>query len=49
MAKGALKLFLETIDEYDLNGILIKNDQQLANISQSLFGNWNYNTLRIFE
>ncbi len=39
--EGSLKLIFENIDTYDLNGVFIKNDLQLTDISQKAFGNWN--------
>lgn len=35
-----LKILLENISQYQLDGIFIKNDLQLPNISQKLLGNW---------
>jgi CRISPR-associated protein Cpf1 len=32
---------LQTIREYDLNKIYIRNDSQLTDISKKIFGNWN--------
>lgn len=36
-----LKILLENISQYQLDGIFIRNDLQLPNISQKLLGNWN--------
>lgn len=35
-----LKLLLESLENYDMSGIFIRNNQQLADISQKLFGDW---------
>ncbi len=35
-----LKLLLISIGDYDLSGIYIRNDQQLTDISQKIFGSW---------
>ena len=36
----SLRLQLELLGDFDLNGIFISNDSQLADISQKIFGNW---------
>ncbi|MDC1819440.1 type V CRISPR-associated protein Cas12a/Cpf1 [Bacteroides uniformis] len=36
----SLRLQLELLGDFDLNGIFISNDPQLADISQKIFGNW---------
>lgn len=36
-----LKSLIKSIDEYDTSGIYIKNDIQLTDISQKMFGSWN--------
>ena len=35
-----LKILLESLGNYDVEGIFISNDLQLTNISQQLFGSW---------
>lgn len=41
LGEGKLKMLLESLGEYDLEGIFICNDTQLTDISQRIFGNWN--------
>lgn len=36
-----LKYLLESLTDYNLNGIFIRNDQQLTEISQKTLGSWN--------
>lgn len=36
----SLKSLLQTLNEYDLGKIYIRNDQQLTEISQKVFGHW---------
>ncbi len=36
----SLKELLQTLEEYDLNKIYIRNDLQLTDISQKVFGHW---------
>lgn len=36
----SLKNLLETLAGYDLSGVFVRNDLQLTDISQHLFGNW---------
>lgn len=38
--EGALRLLLETLREYDTDGIFIRNDLQLSEISQRFTGSW---------
>ncbi len=40
LGEKVLKSLLTSLEEYDLNGIYIPNDQQLTDISQRIFGNW---------
>lgn len=35
-----LKSLLSSLDDYELEGIFLQNDQQLTNISQKIFGSW---------
>lgn len=35
-----LKSLLCSLSDYNLNGIFVRNDQQLTDISQKIFGNW---------
>ena len=41
LGEGKLKMILESLREYDLEGVFVRNDMQLANISQKMFGSWN--------
>lgn len=36
-----LKHLLESLSDYDLNGIYLRNDKQIASISQKAYGSWN--------
>lgn len=40
LGEKILKSLLTSLEDYDLNGIYIPNDQQLTDISQRIFGNW---------
>ncbi len=40
LAEGYLKQLLESLADYDLSGIYIRNDLQLTDISQKMFGSW---------
>lgn len=40
LGNTSLKLMLESLGDFDLNGIFISNDLQLTDISQKIFGNW---------
>lgn len=40
LGDSSLKTLLKSLGDYDLNGIFIRNDQQLTDISQKIFGNW---------
>ncbi|MGN0089929.1 MAG: type V CRISPR-associated protein Cas12a/Cpf1 [Alloprevotella sp.] len=44
-----LKMMFENLEEYDLEHIYIRNDLQLTNLSQKIFGDWNYISARIEE
>lgn len=37
---GQLRLLLETFDDFSLNNVFIRNDLQLTDVSQKIFGNW---------
>lgn len=41
LGDNSLKLLLESLGEYDLTGIFLSNDLQLADISKKIFGHWN--------
>lgn len=40
LAEDSLKQLLSNLDDYDLSGIYIRNDLQLTDISQKMFGSW---------
>ena len=41
LGEEGLKPLLESLNDYDPEGIFIRNDVQLTDISQKMFGNWN--------
>lgn len=41
LGEKGLKPLLESLNDYDPEGIFIRNDVQLTDISQKMFGNWN--------
>ena len=45
----SLKSLLQTLKEYDLGKIYIRNDQQLTEISQKVFGHWSVITKALLE
>lgn len=40
LGEKSLRILLESIEGYDSDGIYIRNDLQLTNISQHIFGSW---------
>lgn len=40
LGSGALRILLENISNYDLSGVYVRNDQQLTEISQRMYGHW---------
>lgn len=40
LGESALKVLLSSLADYDLGGIFVRNDSQLTNISQRMFGRW---------
>lgn len=45
----SLKELLQTLEEYDLDKIYIRNDLQLTDISQKVFGHWNVVSKALLE
>ena len=37
---GQLRLLLETLGDFNLNGVFVRNDLQLTDVSQKIFGRW---------
>lgn len=44
-----LKTMFESLEDYDLEHVYIKNDLQLTNLSQRIFGDWNFISQKIEE
>lgn len=49
LGNNVLKHLLESLSDYQLEGLFIRNDLQLTDISQKMFGNWNAIQTAILE